>query len=93
MLHLKKAITQFEAAILTYQKVAPYKECNYTQKSYHVTFCCKIDGVTTLVNNFCRTQEGPAYTWLFNFHTFASLFVRFFVRLFIRSFVRLFVCS
>ena len=21
-------------------------------------------------NIFCRTQEGPAYTWLFNFHTF-----------------------
>ena len=22
-------------------------------------------------SNFCRTQEGPAYTWLFNFHMFA----------------------
>ena len=21
---------------------------------------------------FCRTQEGPAYTWLFNFHTFGA---------------------
>ena len=26
--------------------------------------------------NFCRTQEGPAYTWLFNFHTFRPSTVR-----------------
>ena len=24
----------------------------------------------------CRTQEGPAYTWLFNFHTYVRPYVR-----------------
>ena len=31
-------------------------------------------------DTFCRTQEGPAYTWLFNFHTFARSFARLLVR-------------
>ena len=30
---------------------------------------------------YCRTQEGPAYTWVFNFHTFVCLFVCTFVSL------------
>ena len=25
---------------------------------------------------FCRTQQGPAYTWLFNFHTFVRSSLR-----------------
>ena len=33
-----------------------------------------------LISN-CRTQEGPAYTWLFNFHTFGRTDVRTFVSL------------
>ena len=34
-----------------------------------------------IISDFCRTQEGPAYTWLFNFHTFVRSSVRPFVRL------------
>ena len=32
------------------------------------------------VRDFCRTQEGPAYTSLFNFHTFVRPLVRPLVR-------------
>ena len=37
---------------------------------------------------FCLTQEGPAYTWLFNFHTFVRLFARSLVRSLARSSLR-----
>ena len=40
--------------------------------------------------DFCRTQEGPAYTSLFNFHTFVRSFTRSFVRSLVRSLVRSF---
>ena len=37
---------------------------------------CYCAGFTATLDNLCRTQEGPAYTWLFNFHTFVRLVAR-----------------
>ena len=33
--------------------------------------CINVLECTILIDYICRTQEGPAYTWLFNFHMFA----------------------
>ena len=38
--------------------------CRYLQRWKNIQAC------EQCLCNFCRTQEGPAYTWPFNFHTF-----------------------
>ena len=38
---------------------------------------------------FCWTLEGPAYTLVFNFHTFVRTFVRSYVRTYVRTYVSL----
>ena len=47
-----------------------------------MNICAFVEVIQIKWNVFsCRTQEGPAYTWLFNFHTFARTFARLLVRL------------
>ena len=49
--------------------------------SFCPPFVLLLSATNKITSYCCRTQEGPAYTWLFNFHTFVRTYVRPYVRL------------